>query len=303
MSEKLPVSVIVFPVGAVTDRDAADAATRVGRILTAVGREADAIWVGQRNRPQKGTDLAEGRTRLEEIEAALVPLAKQTVEIGELVTRLARAGEALSGRDEAEARNARAEELRKEVKAHRALREAAREAAEKSQRELDLATALSVPGIFRFTEPIIEKRISHWIRKFDECWIPDNHGELSLTRKMTPSGNASLKTKYIGWLSRFHNVLPAGVMAINTYDIIAVVSGPEPQSAIFLNRIRDALLQTNYKSLIINGHTNATSDIKQLGQCLFETGHVVTNRAIKTATVLGRSWVLYPYWVRWNILP
>jgi hypothetical protein len=127
---------------AVTDREAAGSATRVGRILTAVTREADTVWVGLRNRPKKGTPLADGQARLAEIEAELEPFAAQAERIGELVTRLVLASEMISGRDEAEARNAKAEALRSEVQDHRTRREAARDAAETARRELDGAETL-----------------------------------------------------------------------------------------------------------------------------------------------------------------
>jgi len=59
------------------------------------------------------------------------------------------------------------------------------------------------------------------IKKFDECWIPDNEnsqlsGKLSVTKR-------NIKTKFIGVLSRFKKeVLKEEI------DVLVILSGPEP---------------------------------------------------------------------------
>ena len=59
------------------------------------------------------------------------------------------------------------------------------------------------------------------IKKFDECWIPDDEdsrfsGELSLSKKL-------LNQKYIGVLSRLQKK-----DVKKTLDLLIVLSGPEP---------------------------------------------------------------------------
>ena len=68
------------------------------------------------------------------------------------------------------------------------------------------------------------------IKKFDECWIPDNEssqfsGKLSSTKR-------NLKTKFIGVLSRFKKeVLEEKI------DILAILSGPEPNRTFLENKL------------------------------------------------------------------
>ncbi|MEN8150987.1 MAG: hypothetical protein ABFS86_14290 [Planctomycetota bacterium] len=127
---------------AVTDRDAADTATRVGRVLATVERQTSEIWVGQRNRPSKGTDLQVWRDRLKAIDEEIPDLERSASEISALVTRLDQAGAMLSDRDEAEARNEQAKVLREEVRAHRDARDEARRKEEEARGKKDVADRL-----------------------------------------------------------------------------------------------------------------------------------------------------------------
>lgn len=63
-----------------------------------------------------------------------------------------------------------------------------------------------------------------YIRKFDECWVPDVEGKPNLSGKLGHLKNSTLRVKYLGPLSRFNRQeIP------KKYDVLALVSGPEPQ--------------------------------------------------------------------------
>ncbi len=63
-----------------------------------------------------------------------------------------------------------------------------------------------------------------YIRKFDECWVPDFDGKNNLSGKLGHPKNFDIPVKYIGALSRLQKkeVLPS-------YDVMVLLSGPEPQ--------------------------------------------------------------------------
>jgi uncharacterized protein (TIGR00661 family) len=87
----------------------------------------------------------------------------------------------------------------------------------------------------------------YFIKKFSECWIPDNDndriaGELSSTHK------TSIKHKYIGPLSRLQIQKKKDHL-----EILAIVSGPEPQRTIFEKILTKELKKTNKKSLLLQG--------------------------------------------------
>jgi uncharacterized protein (TIGR00661 family) len=83
----------------------------------------------------------------------------------------------------------------------------------------------------RFAEKIAQKINYKYINKFDECWIIDVEGnqnlagELSHLKKM-PNTIA----KYIGAVSRFKKY-----DVEKKYDLLVMLSGPEPQRTIFEN--------------------------------------------------------------------
>ena len=93
-------------------------------------------------------------------------------------------------------------------------------------------------------------RLNKWlINKFDECWIPDNNNETSL------SGNLSrnikgVKTRYIGPLSRFQQEENSSNIK---YKYLAILSGPEPQKSVLADIIRSKFLSLNCKTAIVHG--------------------------------------------------
>ena len=85
------------------------------------------------------------------------------------------------------------------------------------------------------------------INKFDECWIPDFEGEKSLAGKLSTSDKIK-KPIYLGILSRMQKI-PSS----KKYDIIAIISGPEPQRTRFENQILKELKRSEKRSLVVSG--------------------------------------------------
>src|SRR5690625_7849089 len=67
----------------------------------------------------------------------------------------------------------------------------------------------------------------YFIRKYDECWIPDFSGEPNLTGRLG-HGHSIKKPRYIGPVSRF---VPLNKKI--RFAITAVLSGLEPQRSIW----------------------------------------------------------------------
>jgi len=76
-------------------------------------------------------------------------------------------------------------------------------------------------GVTSFFTSRIHQNI---IRKFNECWIPDIEGALSLSGKLSIVKNLAIKVKYLGVLSRLEQEKKA-----SKNDILMLLSGPEPQ--------------------------------------------------------------------------
>lgn len=82
------------------------------------------------------------------------------------------------------------------------------------------------------------------VRPFDHLWIPDVPNGV-LTRQFMTKANP---VRYIGWLSRFH---PAD--AVIKYDVLALVSGPEPSRTEFANLLQEQLVESGKKCLLVLG--------------------------------------------------
>jgi uncharacterized protein (TIGR00661 family) len=82
------------------------------------------------------------------------------------------------------------------------------------------------------------------IKKYDECWIPDNKEQPNLSGKLGHTNIANITIKYIGLISRF-NKQKSSIK----YDLMVLLSGPEPQRAVLEKKLLKDL--NNYKGKVI----------------------------------------------------
>lgn len=116
-----------------------------------------------------------------------------------------------------------------------------------------------------FGEKIAHQKIEKLIGNFDECWIPDVEGELNLSGDLSHLKPFNHPHKFIGPLSRFSTKITANLSvfkdrkniskSLETYqfDIIAILSGPEPQRAIFENLVLEQIEKYNLKAVVVRG--------------------------------------------------
>ncbi len=91
----------------------------------------------------------------------------------------------------------------------------------------------------------IHKKI---INKFNECWVPDASGIHNLSGKLGHVETPFSNLKYIGPLSRFSKkVIPI------KYDILVLLSGPEPQRTFLETRLFKELINFNGSVLLVKG--------------------------------------------------
>jgi uncharacterized protein (TIGR00661 family) len=86
------------------------------------------------------------------------------------------------------------------------------------------------------------------ISKFDECWVPDTNGEPNLSGKLGHTNHYFIPTKYIGPLSRFTKNEVEMV-----YDVMVLLSGPEPQRTMLEEKLLSELKNYNGKVLFVKG--------------------------------------------------
>lgn len=110
---------------------------------------------------------------------------------------------------------------------------------------------IKMPGILKFLEYPIYLFHKKYIKKYDECWIPDIEQKPNIAGDLTHKFKVPENAKFIGILSRFRN--ESTNSATKKYDLLIVLSGPEPQRTIFENILIKQISKTRYKTLFVRG--------------------------------------------------
>ncbi len=115
---------------------------------------------------------------------------------------------------------------------------------------------VKLPSPFILFEGILHQMIKNFISKYNECWIPDYSDHINnLSGDLSHKYLYGSNTKFIGPKSRFSFINSQNISSEN-YDIVIVLSGPEPARTDFENAIVNILRESDYKSLIIQGKPN-----------------------------------------------
>jgi uncharacterized protein (TIGR00661 family) len=131
----------------------------------------------------------------------------------------------------------------------------------------------SVPSVFithqlnvltGSTTMLTSKIHAYFIKKFRECWVPDVQGNPNLSGKLGHTENNSLNLKYIGPLSRLHKQA-----AEKKYDLMVLLSGPEPLRSQIEEKLLPELKKYNGKTIVINGIIEDEQKIIKNGNTLF----------------------------------
>jgi len=108
---------------------------------------------------------------------------------------------------------------------------------------------------FLLLENFIAAFNQFFIRKFDKCWIPDRLGNPNLSGMLSHNVRG-LKSEFIGVLSRMKRI-----DALNQYDVLIVLSGPEPQRTYLEDILTEQALVSDKKILIVQGKTERKSHV------------------------------------------
>ncbi|MEM1337723.1 MAG: glycosyltransferase [Bacteroidota bacterium] len=139
------------------------------------------------------------------------------------------------------------------------------------------------------------------IKKFKECWVPDVKGKPNLTGKLGHLKKAKLNIKYLGPLSRFEK---QPVTA--RYDLMILLSGPEPQRTLLEEKLLLELEQFEGKVLFVKGKIEGTQQretrtlskakvevvnfmqSKELGEAINTSGVIVSRSGYTTVMDLAK---------------
>ncbi|MFZ5970648.1 MAG: glycosyltransferase [Bacteroidota bacterium] len=110
-----------------------------------------------------------------------------------------------------------------------------------------------MPPVLKWLEPVVRYFNHQQIQKFRHCWVPDSASQ-TLTGLLT--NPAKLTVTFVGTLSRMEKQPAEG----KVYDVVAILSGPEPQRTVFEELLRTQLVASGLKYLMILGKPQEDAD-------------------------------------------
>jgi uncharacterized protein (TIGR00661 family) len=105
----------------------------------------------------------------------------------------------------------------------------------------------------------------HYIKKYDYCWIPDADGPDNLSGKLSYNDDSKIEKVYLGPLSRFKNT---GNYQ-KKYDLLVLLSGPEPQRGILEKRLLTELKTYKGEVLFIAGKVEKEQKVEKKGRLTY----------------------------------
>ncbi len=125
------------------------------------------------------------------------------------------------------------------------------------------------------------------IKKFNACWVPDTEGDINLSGKLGHRDSFDIPTTYIGPLSRFEKKL---VKPVN--KILALISGPEPQRGLLVDKLLSELKDYSGKVVMVKGLMEEEQTIQVMGNITvynFMTSELLEKTINESELVISRS--------------
>ena len=139
-------------------------------------------------------------------------------------------------------------------------------------------------GIFTFLSTKVH---AFFIQKHQRCWVPDSAQKPDLSGVMSHDVSLSIPIDYIGVLSRFK---PENRPV--KYDVLVLLSGPEPQREILENMLLKSFTNTTKRICFVRGIVSEKVKSTQSGSILFynflfgkDLQHVINESAV----IIARS--------------
>lgn len=103
-----------------------------------------------------------------------------------------------------------------------------------------------------------------YVKKYDICWVPDVSGTVNLSGKLGHPKNPPKNVKYLGVISRFKKLeLP------KLYDLLVVLSGPEPQRTLLEEKLIKELQNFKGKVLFVKGKVSDIQSFEERNHITF----------------------------------
>lgn len=131
-------------------------------------------------------------------------------------------------------------------------------------------------SIFSF---VFKNLTQFYASKYNFCWIPDFIGEPNLSGDLSHRKSKLENLRFVGPLSRF--AIPAYYKPEVRYDLLVVLSGPEPSRTLLENNIMAQLRKSNLKSLVVRGLVDAESEQEEVIGNITRLAYLTSNKLQK----------------------
>ena len=154
-----------------------------------------------------------------------------------------------------------------------------------------------LPRGWRWAERIAQSLHARIYKRYDKVWVPD-YAELpkSLSGELGHPNHVSCPIEYIGPLSRFEKLVSDIAHPSHVYDVVAVLSGLEPQRTMLEQEIRNRYAGGKEKVLIVQGLMNKPNtrikranvtivpymDDKEMAEVLLCAKHIIARSGYST---------------------
>ena len=112
-----------------------------------------------------------------------------------------------------------------------------------------------------YARAIVHRITDYYIQKFNGCWVPDYAGESNLSGALSHASKLPHNVEFIGPQSRFSDVRID--QSAPSYDVVALVSGPEPTRSHFQQQLLDRFQAEGTLSLMVCGTPDQPFDVQE----------------------------------------
>lgn len=115
-----------------------------------------------------------------------------------------------------------------------------------------------------FGESVLHQITLNYVKQFSFCWVPDLAGENNLSGDLAHKYPLPDNARFVGALSRFPS-FQQNENAEKKYDLLVIISGPEPQRTVFEKMIIQQVSKLPRQTLVVLGKPENKEKTEKIG--------------------------------------
>lgn len=115
-----------------------------------------------------------------------------------------------------------------------------------------------------FGESVLHHITLNYVKQFSFCWVPDLPGENNLSGDLAHQYPLPANARFVGALSRFSSFQKKET-AEKKYDLLIIISGPEPQRTVFEKMIVQQVFELPQQTLVVLGKPENKEKKERIG--------------------------------------